>query len=87
MMAETPLPSPDYATWLASHKARIQSARAANRKLILLDWDLGRGIVEKQQALGRGQVGGGEVVRRSAGGVPMIQMLSTTRAPVPDCTA
>lgn len=50
----------DYATWLASLKARIQSARisaarAANRELILLYWDLGRGIVEKQQALGWGK--------------------------------
>jgi predicted nuclease of restriction endonuclease-like (RecB) superfamily len=60
MMAESPLPSPDYATWLASLKARIQSARisaarAANRELILLYWDLGRGIVEKQQTLGWGK--------------------------------
>lgn len=50
----------DYATWLHTLKARIQSARisaarAANRELILLYWDLGRGIVEKQQALGWGK--------------------------------
>lgn len=54
------LPSPDYPSWLVSIKARIQSARisatrAANRELILLYWDLGRGIVEKQQALGWGK--------------------------------
>ncbi len=46
---------PDYATWLQDVKARIQAARiavarAANRELILLYWDLGRGIVEKQEA-------------------------------------
>lgn len=60
MMPDLPLPSPDYATWLHTLKARIQSARisaarAANRELILLYWDLGRGIVDKQQALGWGQ--------------------------------
>jgi predicted nuclease of restriction endonuclease-like (RecB) superfamily len=59
-MSDTSLPSPDYATWLTSLKARIQSARisaarAANRELILLYWDLGRRIVEKQQALGWGK--------------------------------
>jgi hypothetical protein len=56
----TPLSSPDYTTWLHALKARIQSARisaarAANRELILLYWDIGRGIVEKQQALGWGK--------------------------------
>ena len=60
IVAEPPLPSPGYATWLTSLKARIQSARisaarAANREHILLCWDLGRGIVEKQQALGWGK--------------------------------
>lgn len=59
-MAGSILPSPDYSSWLVSIKARIQSARisaarAANRELILLYWDLGRGIVEKQQALGWGK--------------------------------
>ena len=51
---------PDYATWLQHVKARIQSARiavarAANRELILLYWDLGREIVEKQEAMGSGK--------------------------------
>jgi hypothetical protein len=59
MVAESPLPSPGYATRLHTLKARIQTARitaarAANRGLILLYWDLGRGIVEKQKALGWG---------------------------------
>jgi len=57
MMSVLCLTSPDYANWLNSLKARLQSARisaarAANCELILLYWDLGRGIVEKQQALG-----------------------------------
>jgi len=60
MMTDSPVPSPDYPTWLQTLKARIQSARisaarAANRELILLYWDLGRGIVEKQQTLGWGK--------------------------------
>ena len=60
MMSGLPLTPPDYATWLKTLKTRIQSARisaarSANRELILLYWDLGRGIVEKQQALGWGK--------------------------------
>jgi hypothetical protein len=35
--------------------ARIAVARAANRELILLDWDLSRAIVEKQEAMGWGK--------------------------------
>ncbi len=34
--------------------ARLSAARAVNRDLILLYWDIGRGIVEKQQTLGWG---------------------------------
>jgi len=34
--------------------ARISAARAVNRDVILLYWDIGRGIVEKQQTLGWG---------------------------------
>jgi predicted nuclease of restriction endonuclease-like (RecB) superfamily len=60
MMSDTPLLTPDYATWLHTLKARIQTARitaarAANRELMLLYWDMGRGIVQKQQALGWGK--------------------------------
>jgi hypothetical protein len=54
------LVNPDYATFVADLKARIQSARisaarAVNRDLILLYWDIGRGIVEKQAAHGWGE--------------------------------
>jgi hypothetical protein len=51
--------APDYAAFLASVKARVihartSAARAANRDLILLYWDIGCGIVEKQQTAGWG---------------------------------
>jgi len=54
------LVNPDYAAFVADLKARIQSARisaarAVNRDLILLYWDIGRDIVEKQAALGLGE--------------------------------
>jgi predicted nuclease of restriction endonuclease-like (RecB) superfamily len=59
-MTTAPLPPSAYATWLQDVKVRIQVARiavarAANRELILLYWDLGRGIVEKQEAMGWGK--------------------------------
>jgi hypothetical protein len=59
-MSENNHPPPDYPTWLQDVKARIQAARivvarAANRELILLYWDLGRGIVEKQELIGWGK--------------------------------
>ena len=52
--------SPDYAAFLTELKGRIASAqlsaaRAVNRELILLYWDIGRGIVEKQQTAGWGE--------------------------------
>ncbi len=56
-----PHPPPDYATWLQDVKARIRGARisvarAANRERILLYcWDLGHGIVEKQELMGWGK--------------------------------
>ena len=54
------LAPPDYAAFLAGLKERIlqartSAARAVNRDLILLYWDIGRGIVEKQQTAGWGQ--------------------------------
>jgi hypothetical protein len=60
MMSDTPLLTPDYATWLHSLKARIQTARimaarAAKRELILLYWYMRHGIVENQQAIGWGK--------------------------------
>ena len=50
---------PDYPVFLADLKARIlhartSAARAVNRELILLYWDIGRGIVQKQQVAGWG---------------------------------
>jgi hypothetical protein len=79
MVAESPLPSPGYATWLTSLKARIQSARisaarAANRELILIYWNMGRGIDEKQRP-GLVQDGGGAAVRRSSGCVSRVEGL------------
>ena len=59
--AMTPaLSTPDYAAFLAAVKervlhARTTAARAVNRELILLYWDIGRGIVEKQQTAGWGE--------------------------------
>lgn len=54
------LASPDYCEFIATLKARVLSARisaarSVNYELILLYWDIGRGIVEKQQNLGWGE--------------------------------
>jgi len=51
-MKPTPT-TPDYRAFLTEVKDRIQSARivagrAVNRELVMLYWDIGRGIVEKQ---------------------------------------
>ena len=59
-MAHSLVKSPDYATWLCEMKSRIRSAhisaaRAVNRDMILLYWDIGRGIVEKQEEQGWGK--------------------------------
>lgn len=45
--------APDYREFIAGLKtrvaaARLSAARAVNRDLILLYWDIGQGIVEKQ---------------------------------------
>lgn len=50
---------PDYPAFLAALKERIlhartTAARAVNQELVLLYWDIGRGIVEKQQTAGWG---------------------------------
>jgi predicted nuclease of restriction endonuclease-like (RecB) superfamily len=52
--------SHDYRQFIEDLKVRVLSARtsaarAVNRDLILLYWDIGRGIVEKQKALGWGE--------------------------------
>jgi hypothetical protein len=50
---------PDYPAFLAALKdrivrARVSAARAVNHELVLLYWDIGRGILEKQQTAGWG---------------------------------
>jgi len=55
----TVMTSPEYRQFIEDLKtrvvsARISAARAANRDLILLYWDIGQGIVEKQLTLGWG---------------------------------
>lgn len=49
--------SPEYRKFIENLKARVVSARISaskevNRDVILLYWDIGHGIVEKQQTLG-----------------------------------
>jgi predicted nuclease of restriction endonuclease-like (RecB) superfamily len=51
---------PEYRKFIEELKARvtaarISAARTVNRDMILLYWDIGRGIVEKQQVLGWGE--------------------------------
>ena len=55
----TALLHPDYPVFLAALKERIltartSAARAVNSELVLLYWDIGRGIVEKQRTSGWG---------------------------------
>ena len=55
----TVMTSPEYRRFIEDLKARvisarISAARAGNRDLILLYWDIGHGIVERQQLLGWG---------------------------------
>ena len=59
-MADKAVRSPDYTDWLGEVKSRIRSARLSaarslNRELILLYWDIGRGILHKQEELGWGK--------------------------------
>ncbi|MFA5180801.1 MAG: PDDEXK nuclease domain-containing protein [Syntrophales bacterium] len=56
---EVSITAPEYRQFIEDLKtrvacARISAARAVNRDLILLYWDIGRGIMEKQQTLGWG---------------------------------
>ena len=51
--------NPGYPAFLAALKnrilhARISAARSVNHEMVLLYWDIGRGIVEKQESLGWG---------------------------------
>ena len=57
---EVSIASPEYRRFIEQLKtrvlsARLSAARAVNCDLILLYWDIGRGIVEKQQTLGWGE--------------------------------
>jgi predicted nuclease of restriction endonuclease-like (RecB) superfamily len=57
---EVSIASPEYRQFIEDLKtrvvsARISAARAVNRDLILLYWDIGCGIVDKQRALGWGE--------------------------------
>src|SRR5919109_325125 len=59
MKSKLPL-SREYVQFVSELKTRIQSARisaaqAVNRDLILLYWDIGRGILERQEKLGWGK--------------------------------
>lgn len=52
--------APDYSAFLIEVKGRIQAARlsagrAVNRELVMLYWEIGRGIVEKQAVVGWGE--------------------------------
>jgi len=56
---QTVLSTQEYCQFIEGLKARVGAARTAaarsvNRDLILLYWDIGRGIVEKQETLGWG---------------------------------
>lgn len=49
----------DYAAWLADIKSRIQGERlrlmlASNSVMVMLYWDIGRGILQKQAEQGYG---------------------------------
>ena len=57
-MKPTPM-APDYTSFLTEVKGRIQTARlqagrAVNRELVMLYWDIGCGIIERQKTLGWG---------------------------------
>ena len=56
----TVMTSPEYRQFIEDLKsrvvsARISAARAVCRDMILLYWDIGQGIVERQQTLGWGE--------------------------------
>ena len=58
-MPDSPVLPTDYAAWLADLKRRIRAAQqraalAVNRELVLLYWQIGRDILERQQVRGWG---------------------------------
>lgn len=73
---------PDYPAFLAALKERILqarnfAARSVNRDLILLYWDIGQSIVEKQKALGWGE----SVIDRLSSDLQVAFPLSTGFSP------
>ncbi len=59
-IARSTAPEADYARFVGELNARIAAARTAasrsvNRELILLYWDIGKAIVERQKRLGWGE--------------------------------
>ena len=59
MNAQFPAEAYDYGDWLQALKSRIQQAQqraalAVNRELLLLYWQLGREILQRQDAQGWG---------------------------------
>jgi len=59
MSAPIVLPEKDYGAWLGELKGRIQTAQsraalAVNSELVLLYWDIGQSILDKQQREGWG---------------------------------
>ena len=73
-----PLPS-DYGPWLAElktriHKAQQRAARSVNRELVLLYWQIGRDILERQGREGWGAVsvqGAGRLTSNSSPAEPL----------------
>lgn len=60
MSRETPLRSKEYLAFLGEikkwvRKARFQAYRSVNKEMIRLYWDIGKGIVERQDRLGWGK--------------------------------
>ncbi|MDF3834086.1 PDDEXK nuclease domain-containing protein [Cupriavidus basilensis] len=58
-MPDATLPSPDYTAWLADLKKRVEQARqravlSVNRELVMLYWQIGRDILQRQQQQGWG---------------------------------
>ena len=80
-MTRTPDPTGDYAHFIDDLKqrvaaARLSAARAVNRDLIALYWDIGKAILEKQQALGWGQAVVEQIARDLRASFPGTQGFS-----------
>ncbi|MDM0052970.1 YhcG family protein [Variovorax sp. J22R115] len=80
-MTRTPDPTSDYAHFIDDLKrrvaaARLSAARAVNRDLIALYWDIGKAILDKQQALGWGQAVVEQIARDLRASFPGTQGFS-----------